>query len=127
MEADAGSLFVFFLFQPPGLVGQQFAESQIGLAQSVHLAGVDVISNKPEDVRTPLVPLRFVLTNVIRQKRFVFALLVGRPRLLVLPPLGAPQMVLDSLLQQRPSDPSVPNRTVSTIISKPSATRVASG
>jgi hypothetical protein len=63
MESDAGALFEFFLLQPTGLFRQQLAELEIRFTQPIHLGGLDSIAKKFQDLGTPFVTLRFVLTD----------------------------------------------------------------
>jgi len=97
MESDAGALFEFFLLQPTGLFRQQLAELEICFTQPIHLGGLDPIAKTFQDLGTPFVTLRFVLTHVLRQERSVLGLVVLRPRRLVLPSFGRCTMIVDSL------------------------------
>ena len=59
-----------------------------------------MIADEAEDRGAPFVPLRFARAHFIRQQRLVFGLLLGRARLLALPPFGAPLVTTNALLQQ---------------------------
>ena len=69
------SFFMFVLLHPTGLLRQQLSKFQVRLPKLVDLLRVDVIADERAHLRMPIVSLRLVLADVVREQRLVFGLI----------------------------------------------------
>jgi hypothetical protein len=100
--------------QRTGLFRQQLAEVEIRFTHPIDLGRLDSIANEFQNLRTPLVTLRFVLTHVFRQERSLLRLVLLCPRLLALPPVSASAMIaIRCASNRRRSSPGIVNRSPS--------------